>query len=91
MLSYAVRCPRRDSCRGGSRLLQIRKIHQREGAELARRAGEQTPRDPVRNVKGKVKKTKMELRARLRRRAVVTSCEGTNIAGHLRQEVYKEV
>ena len=53
----------------------------KEGAELARRAVEQKPRDPVRRIKqGKVKKTRKKwCRARLRRTAVVTSCEETNI------------
>ena len=52
----------------------------KEGVELSRRAGEKKQRDPVRKVKqGKVKKTKMKLRARLQRRAAVTSCEETNI------------
>ena len=46
----------------------------KEVVELARRAGEQKPRDPVRRIKqGKVKKTRKKwCRARLRRTAVVT-------------------
>ena len=55
----------------------------KEGAELARRAEEQKQMDPVRKVKqGKVKKTRKKFRARLRRRAIVTSYEETNIDCH---------
>ena len=55
----------------------------KEGVELASRAEEQKQGDPVRKVKqGKVKKTRKKFRARLRRRAIVTSCEETNIDCH---------
>ena len=60
----------------------------KEGAELARRAGEQKQRDPVRKInQGKVKKIKKKFRARLRRRAAVTFCEETNIDGHYNENV----
>ena len=61
----------------------------KEGAELARRAGKQKQRDPVRKTgnQGKVKKIKKKFRARLRRRAAVTFCEETNIDGHYNENV----